>query len=101
MIVRKGQSDVGIKRQSETERERRKREGGREGRKRASRVVARFRGYSAAEDHREDYTPVAVEEQPLTDPYIAHRALLRSGKDESSAGRGGARRVSSHCVFLI
>lgn len=61
-----------------------------------SRVVARFRDYSAAEDHREDYTPAAVEEQPLADPYIARRALLRSGKDESAARRGGARRVSSH-----
>lgn len=75
--------------------------GGREGRKRASRVVARFRGYSAAEDHREDYTPAAVaRNQPLADPYIAHSALLRNGKDESFAGRGGTRRVSSF-VYLI
>ncbi|TGZ51309.1 hypothetical protein DBV15_06421 [Temnothorax longispinosus] len=77
-IIRGGQSEAeGERPRTEDEsgrgRERvRKEERG----KRASGVTARFRGYSPAEDHREDYTLAAV------------------GEDESSAGRGGARRVS-------
>lgn len=69
---REGQSEAAIKRQSETEGERprtetsgRERERNSEGEgqkrgKRASGIAARFRGYSPAEDHREDYTLVAV-----------------------------------------
>lgn len=104
-ITREGQSEAMIKRQSETEGERPRTEtGGRE----RERERNGSGGNAPVESRRvsvaivlrkitERATPLPQcgENHPsVTYPHIAQRAPLRSGKDESSAGRGGARRVS-------
>lgn len=106
-IIREEQSEAVVKRRSETEGERPRTETSRRERGR-ERERNRSGGSAPVESRRvsaaivlrkiiERATPLAQcgENHPVTYPHIAQRALLRSGEDESSAGRGGARRVSS------
>lgn len=69
--------DSGRKIEGNRERERVKKEGWKGGQRASGVVSPRFRDYSPAEDHREDYTPAAVARiNPY--PHSAHRSTSRT-----------------------